>query len=58
MSSYIIRKLEDLPWPEIKARAALKQISVDTLIKRLLLDWLHLEREHTKIEAGRGADDV
>lgn len=40
MASYIIRKLDELDWPAIKAKAALEQQPIDKVIKRLLRDWL------------------
>ncbi len=42
MASYIIRKLEELDWPAIKAKAALEQKSIDQVIKQLLREWLAL----------------
>lgn len=40
MASYIIRKVEQLDWPAIKAKAALTQQTIDEVIKRLLREWL------------------
>lgn len=42
MASYIIRKVEELPWPKIKAKAALEGRSIDQVVKQLLRDWLKL----------------
>lgn len=40
MASYIIRKVEELPWPAIKAKAALEQKTIDQIVKQLLRAWV------------------
>ena len=40
MASYIIRHLEELDWPAIKAKAALERKTIDEIVKQLLRDWL------------------